>query len=56
VTIDGGDAEGGPATESRASGETDRHRRARHEALEAPALGWAVEILQAQVVEIKVDE
>jgi hypothetical protein len=45
----------GPAAESRAARETDRHRKLRHEALDAPALGWAVEILQAQVVEVKLD-
>jgi hypothetical protein len=36
--------------------ETDRHRKLRHEALEHPALGWAVEILQAQVVDVKLEQ
>ena len=35
--------------------ETDMHRKHRHEALNAPALGWAAEILQAQVVEVKLN-
>jgi hypothetical protein len=56
VTIDGDAGEGGPGAEARAPRETDRHRRVRLEALEAPALGWAVEILQAQVIEVKPDE
>jgi hypothetical protein len=48
-----GDGPGAPAREPR---ETDRHRKLRHEALDAPALGWAVEILQAQVVDVKLDQ
>jgi len=35
--------------------ETDMHRKQRHEALNAPATGWAAEILQAQVVEVKIN-
>jgi len=34
--------------------ETDMHRKQRREALSAPATGWAAEILQAQVVEVKI--
>ena len=49
-----GDAEGA-AGEVHAPRETDRHRKLRHEALDAPALGWAVEILQAQIVEVKLE-
>jgi DNA polymerase-3 subunit gamma/tau len=45
-----------PAPESGAARETDRHRNLRHEALDAPALGWAVEILQAQVVDVKLEQ
>jgi DNA polymerase-3 subunit gamma/tau len=53
VTSDGDGAE--PAASARAPRETDAHRKHRHEALNAPALGWAVEILQAQIVEVKID-
>jgi DNA polymerase-3 subunit gamma/tau len=35
--------------------ETDEHRKHRHEALNAPSTGWATEILQAQIVEVKID-
>jgi len=52
ATIEGG----GSAAEARAPRETDRHRKLRHEALDAPALGWAVEILQAQVVDVKLEQ
>jgi hypothetical protein len=31
------------------------HRKQRHEALNAPATGWAAEILQAQIVEVKIN-
>ena len=51
VTLDG---EGGsPAAGAPAPRETDLERKHRHEALTSPALGWATEILQAQVVDIK---
>ena len=53
VTIDAG--EGEPAADARTHRETDIHRKHRHEALNTPALGWATEILQAQVVEVKID-
>jgi DNA polymerase-3 subunit gamma/tau len=53
VTIDGDGA--GPVAIAHAPRETDAHRKHRHEALNAPALGWAVEILQAQIVEVKID-
>ena len=51
VTVD----EDGPAAAKDVSRETDRQRKLRHEALNAPAVGWAMEILQAQVVEVKFD-
>jgi DNA polymerase-3 subunit gamma/tau len=51
VTIEG-DA-GVPAATAPAPRESDIDRKHRHEALNAPALGWATEILQAQVVEVK---
>jgi hypothetical protein len=54
VTLDGEGAGIAPATP--AHQETDRHRRLRHEALDAPALGWAMDVLQAQVVDVKLDE
>jgi DNA polymerase-3 subunit gamma/tau len=53
VTIEGDGGEG--AAEARTPRETDMHRKHRHEALNAPATGWAAEILQAQVVEVKLD-
>jgi hypothetical protein len=53
VMSDGDGAE--PATAAHVPRETDVHRKRRHEALNAPALGWAVEILQAQIVEVKID-
>jgi DNA polymerase-3 subunit gamma/tau len=34
--------------------ETDEHRKHRHEALNAPSTGWATEILQAQIIEVKI--
>ena len=45
----------GPGTHE-APRETDRHRRLRHEALESEPLRWAVEILEAHVVEVKLDQ
>ncbi len=51
VTIDGN----GAAEALRAPRETDKHRSLRHEALDAPAVGWAMEILQSQIVEVKLD-
>ncbi len=54
VTIAGAGAE--PAADPHAPRESDMHRKLRHEALNAPALGWAAEILQAQVVEVKIDQ
>jgi DNA polymerase-3 subunit gamma/tau len=53
TTLDGDGAE--PAAHARAPRETDAHRKHRHEALNAPALGWAVEILQAQIVDVKIE-
>ncbi len=48
--------EGGePDAAGPAARETDVHRKHRHEALNAPATGWAAEILQAQVVEVKIN-
>ena len=54
VTLDG--AGGEPVAGAAAPRETDAHRKQRHEALNAPATGWATEILQAQVVEVKIDQ
>jgi len=53
VTIAGEDGE--PAADAHALRETDMHRKQRHEALNAPATGWAAEILQAQIVEVKIN-
>jgi DNA polymerase-3 subunit gamma/tau len=50
-----GDTAGDSPADLRAPRETDLQRRHRQEALNAPALGWATEILQAQVVEVKLD-
>jgi len=50
------EGEGGAEVARTAPRETDRHRNLRHEALNAEALGWAVEILQANVVEVKLDQ
>ena len=51
VTIAGEDGESAAA--ATAPRETDMQRKQRHEALNAPATGWAAEILQAQIVEVK---
>ena len=53
VTIAG--ESGTSAAAANAPRETDMHRKQRHEALNAPATGWAAEILQAQIVEVKID-
>ncbi len=53
VTIAGEDGESAAA--AHAPRETDMHRKQRHEALNAPATGWATEILQAQIVEVKIN-
>jgi DNA polymerase-3 subunit gamma/tau len=50
------DGEGGGPGTHEAPRETDRHRRLRHEALESEPLRWAVEILEAHVVEVKLDQ
>jgi DNA polymerase-3 subunit gamma/tau len=50
-TIDG-DA---PAVAAPAPRDSDRTRKLRHEALDNAAVGWAMEILQAQVIEVKPD-
>jgi hypothetical protein len=52
VTVEGEDP--GPGAEEKPR-ETDRNRKLRHEALDNPALNWAVEILQAQVMDVKLD-
>jgi DNA polymerase-3 subunit gamma/tau len=54
VTLD--EAGPGPAVLPGRPRETDLTRSMRHEALDSPALGWAVEILQAQVMDVKVDQ
>jgi DNA polymerase-3 subunit gamma/tau len=53
VTIAGEDGESAAA--AAAPRETDMQRKQRHEALNAPATGWAAEILQAQIVEVKIN-
>ncbi len=53
VAIEGGDT---PAAGDRpAARETERQRRLRHEALDNDAIGWAAEIFQAQVVDVRVE-
>jgi DNA polymerase-3 subunit gamma/tau len=52
VTVAGEDGESAAAATT--PRETDMHRKQRHEALNAPATGWAAEILQAQIVEVKI--
>jgi len=54
VTIAGTD--GAPTADVHAPRETDMQRKQRHEALNAPATGWAAEILQAQIVEVKIND
>jgi DNA polymerase-3 subunit gamma/tau len=53
VTIAGEDGESAAA--AAAPRETDMQRKQRHEALNAPSTGWAAEILQAQIVEVKIN-
>ena len=54
VTLDGDAGEPAAAAHARRARPT-RTASTRHEALDAPALGWAVEILQAQVVDVKLN-
>ncbi|HWR98866.1 MAG TPA: hypothetical protein VN317_10635, partial [Candidatus Methanoperedens sp.] len=46
---------GGAPETHEAPRESDRHRRLRHEALESDALRWTMEILEARVVEVKLE-
>ena len=52
TVLDGGN--GGAGTHE-APRESDRHRRLRHEALEGEPVRAALEILEAHVVEVKLD-
>jgi hypothetical protein len=49
-------AAGGEPSAQQAPRESDRHRRLRHEALESEPLRWAMEILEAHVVDVKLEQ
>jgi DNA polymerase-3 subunit gamma/tau len=53
VVLEG--AEEGPADPPRAR-DSDLNKKLRHEALDHPALGWAVEVFQGQVMDIKLEQ
>jgi DNA polymerase-3 subunit gamma/tau len=52
VTAEDGEAAAAEAARPR---DTDLKKKLRHEALDHPTLGWAVELFQAQVMDVKVD-